>query len=70
MPSKPPKTVTLSTNPVIPMNIYPTLGSVQEVVELANSKLPVVSQNVMYALLMTFQNTLLKAIHDQTSQPH
>ena len=62
MPSKPPKTVTLSTNPVIPMNIYPTLGSVQEVVELANSKLPVVSQNVMYALLMTLQNTLLKEL--------
>ncbi len=66
MPSKPPKTVTLSTNPVIPMNIYPTLGSVQEVVELANSKLPVVSQNEMYALLMTYHNTLLKVTNDQT----
>ena len=64
MPSKPPKTVTLSTNPVIAMNIYPTLGSVQEVVELANSKLPVVSQNEMYSLLMTLQNTLLKEVEN------
>lgn len=68
MPSKPPKTVTLSTNPVIPMNIYPTLGSVQEVVELANSKLPVVSQNEMYALLMTYHNSLLKVLHDTENQ--
>ena len=48
------------------MSLFPTLGSVQEVVELANSKLPVIQQNEMYSLLMTFQNTLLKVIHDQT----
>lgn len=46
-----------------PQPIYPTLGSVQEVIELAESKLPITGKNELYSLLMTFQNTLLKAIN-------
>ena len=46
----------------IPQPIYPTLGSTQEVIELAESKLPISSKNDLYSLLMTFQNTLLKAL--------
>lgn len=49
---------------VVSMPLFPTLGSVQEVIELANSKIPVTHQNEMYSLLMTFQNTLLKEIND------
>ena len=45
-----------------PQPIYPTLGSTQEVIELAESKLPISSKNDLYSLLMTFQNTLLKAL--------
>lgn len=51
---------------VVPMPLFPTLGSMQEVIELANSKIPVTHQNEMYSLLMTFQNTLLKEINDNT----
>ena len=60
----PPKTVCPHYTPVLPMSIYPTLGSLQEVIELANSKLPVIQQNEMYALLMTFQNTLLRELEN------
>lgn len=49
----------------VPMPLFPTLGSIQEVVDLADSKLPVISKNEMFALLMTFQNTLLKVTQGQ-----
>lgn len=68
---EPPKTVCPHYTPVLPMSIYPTLGSLQEVIELANSKLPVIQQNEMYSLLMIYQNTLLKVIDDQSqNQAH
>ena len=47
----------------VPMPVFPTLGSINEVVELAESKLPITSQNEMFSLLMTFQNTLLKQLN-------
>ena len=42
------------------MGIYPTMESIQEVIQLAESKLPITDSNEMYSLLMTFQNTLIK----------
>ena len=47
-----------------PMSLYPTMGSVAEVVALADSKIPVTHRNEMFSLLMTFQNTLLKQIKE------
>ena len=41
------------------MNLFPTLSSVKEATELMESKLPITSKNELYALLMTFQNTVL-----------
>jgi hypothetical protein len=41
------------------MNVFPTLGSLQEVVDLANSKLPITNRNEMHSLLMIYHNTLL-----------
>ena len=43
----------------VPMSLFPTLGSLQEVVDLAESKVPVTNRNEMYSLLMTYHNTLL-----------
>lgn len=43
----------------VPMSLFPTLGSLDEVMELAESKLPITSKNELYSLLMTFQNTLI-----------
>ena len=45
---------------VLSMGIYPTMESIQEVIALAESKLPITDSNEMYSLLMTFQNTLIK----------
>ena len=41
------------------MSLFPTLSSVKEATELMESKLPITSKNELYALLMTFQNTVL-----------
>jgi hypothetical protein len=48
----------------VPMGLFPTAGSLQEVVELAESKLPITNQNDMVCLLMTYHNTLLKTSKD------
>lgn len=53
--------MTVSLKPV-PMTLYPTMGSLQEVVNLATSRIPVAHKNEMVSILMTFQNTLLKQL--------
>jgi hypothetical protein len=54
------------TRPTVPrpeiQALYPTLGSVQEVLDLADSKLPITSSNELKALLMTYHNTLLSQL--------
>jgi hypothetical protein len=42
------------------MPLFPTLGSLQEVVDYADSKLPITDRNDMFSLMMTYHNTLLK----------
>ena len=44
------------------MSLYPTLGSLAEVIQMADSKMPVSHRNEMFAILMVFQNTLLKQL--------
>jgi len=43
----------------VPMPVFPTLGSIQEVLDLAESKLPINNHNELISLLMTYHNTLL-----------
>jgi hypothetical protein len=55
----------VATNPQpalrpVHMGVFPTLGSLQECVELADSKLPITDKNELFSLLMTYHNTLLK----------
>lgn len=47
---------------VMPKPLYPTLGSLQEVLDLANSKTPINQWNEVHSLLMTYHNTLLKEL--------
>lgn len=61
MPNAQPKTVGTE-----PMTLYPTLGSLQEVVALANSKIPIGNKNEVYAILMTYHNTLLQELNRST----
>lgn len=49
----------------VPMPVFPTMGSINEVVELAESKLPITDKNELFSLLMTFQNTLLKQLNQR-----
>jgi len=49
----------------VPMNLFPTMNSLNEVIEYADSTLPVASKNMMFVLLMTYHNTLLKVNHEQ-----
>lgn len=41
-------------------SIFPTMGSIQEVIELAESKLPITNKNELHSLLMTMSNTTKK----------
>ncbi len=50
------------------MSLFPTMDSLNDVVALAESKTPVVSKNEMYALLMTYHNTLLSELR-KTKEP-
>lgn len=51
-----------------PQPLYPTMGSLQEVVDFADSKLPIINRNDLVSLLMTYQNTLLSQIKTELSK--
>lgn len=46
----------------VPQSLFPTMGSLGEVIALAESKLPVTNNNELYSLLMTYHNTLLQEL--------
>lgn len=48
--------------PVAMMPLFPTLGSLQSVVDLGESLVPINDKNAVTALLMTYHNTLLAEI--------
>lgn len=52
----------------VPMAVFPTLGSLQEVVDFAESKLPITNKNDLTTLLYTYHNTLLKAINEESQK--
>jgi hypothetical protein len=47
----------------VPMNLFPTFGSLRDVVDYAYSTLPVGSENDVFSLLMTYHNTLLAELN-------
>lgn len=49
----------------VPMALFPTLGTLQEVMDLADSKLPIMNKNELNSLMFVYHNTLLKVINDQ-----
>lgn len=49
----------------VPMNLFPTMGSLQEVVDFGDSKLPITNKNELYCLLMIYHNTLLKRLNGE-----
>jgi hypothetical protein len=54
---------TQSKNPLIfpdSMPLYPTAGSLEEVVSLGESQLPIMDKNKLFILLMIMHNTSIK----------
>lgn len=51
----------------VPMALFPTAGTLREVVDLGESRLPITNQNDLFSLLMTYHNTLLKTIQEQSN---
>lgn len=49
----------------VPMVLFPTMGSLQEVIDYGDSKLPITSKNDLCSLLFVYQNTLLKLLKEQ-----
>lgn len=47
---------------VAPMPLFPTLDSLEAVIELGLSQLPINTPNALVCLLMTYHNSLLKQI--------
>lgn len=47
----------------IPQTIYPEKDTLDEAAEFILDQLPITDPNEMYALLMTYHNTLLKETH-------
>ena len=50
---------------VTPMSLFPTMNSLQEVMDLGMSKMPVNQWNEMHSLLCIYHNTLLKVINNE-----
>jgi hypothetical protein len=44
------------------MSLFPTAGSLQEVLDLGESRLPITDRNELRSLLMTYHNTLLSRL--------
>jgi hypothetical protein len=47
------------------MELFPTSDSLQEVVDFAESLLPITNGNEFYSLFMSYHNTLLKVRKDE-----
>ena len=48
----------------VPLSLYPTLDSLQDVMDLGASKMPINQWNEMYALIAIYHNTMLKVMKE------
>jgi len=48
------------------MPVFDTLNNLQEVLDLAESRLPIINKNELHALLMTYHNSLLCQLMKET----
>lgn len=47
------------------MTLFPQMDSLDDVMNLAKTKVPSIERNELHALFMTFQNTLLKVLNEE-----
>lgn len=50
---------------VVHMNLFPTMDSLNEVVAVAKLQLPVITEQALVTLLMTYHNTLLAQLKNE-----
>lgn len=48
--------------PAVALPLYPTMTSLQQVINYANSKLPITDKNTLLAVLSIYHNTLLDQV--------
>lgn len=51
-----------------PMGLFPTMSSLQEVLDFADSKLPIKNKNELCSLIFVYHNTLLKLLERTKEQ--
>lgn len=49
----------------VQMSLFPSMDSLDEVISLAESKLPITDKNELISLLMMYHNTLLNQINNE-----
>ena len=52
-----------------PQKLYPTMDSLQEVKNFAESRLPINTPNELHSLLMLYHNTFLQVLKPQFAIP-
>lgn len=50
----------------VPVAMFPTMGTIQEVIDHANAQLPILTKNELHTILMSYHNTLLAHLSQQT----
>ena len=60
-----PKTAALRA---VAMGLFPTMNSLQEVMDYAESRIPISSKNELTGILMMYHNTLLKIRHEEATK--
>lgn len=64
LPTQNDQDVVISQPPVGPLSLYPTMDTLREVVDLAESKLPINNKNDLVGMLGVYHNTLLKVLNE------
>lgn len=49
----------------VQMSLFPSMDSLDEVISLAESKLPITDKNELISLMMMYHNTLLNQINNE-----
>jgi hypothetical protein len=52
----------------VPMNLFPTMDSLNDAVALAKLQLPITTEHALVTLLMTYHNTLLASLKKDALQ--
>ena len=60
----------MSTLKPMHMSLYPTMDSMVEVIKYIESQTPIQTPSEAFALLMTFNNTLLKVLAEGNETVH